>query len=625
MFLEVPLSTAKNLGLKLENDTITFANKKSLGEKFIDVLKYPVMKMPLDIANSVLEGLQKIPGLKKNKFINNLFDKKILKNRRDFLKNTSDVAGIEHYFKMSEDPKQKDKIFSEAHKRFNPLVSNFNNTTERTLTRLVTGAIPAFFLANDAYNLSIYMNDNKQMAKADKKRRFNQEVTRIAITAGAAFTTLSLFSSNTAKSTIISMSILTFVSEIIGRMIAGTPVLPVNEKSAKRYAKSQGKEQMFESSTQKTGEVNNSEEQRFKPKNPLRPKEGKLTLKNALKLVGLLVVAGFGIEKASGIKSVKKMLKNLNDKYKGLYLKDSIISRKDFDVLVKKLDDEGFSGFAERYRKIVENQKGDLLNLGQIKDKLRYTIIHQILTFPVRFTWNTLMMPYKNIVKPLLKAINKDTKKIIENKIVKKSKNAEELKKEAEDKIKKEFEMLQNSIQFLKTVSGKSDYKAKINKSTLASLDDITKSNHDGSNIATIIKNSTGTITSAFLIADNYNLVMIDSEGKNKELAEQKAKERTIQRGARLAYGAFLIKFFNDLFSKTYNSGLIGVQFVNVLQVISTEILERKSVGLPLTESTKEKIKKKETENIQATGLKGAYYKAMAKLTGKKPLSERKD
>lgn len=609
----------KDSGLKIVNDNFEFAKDKSLGKRFVELLKYPFVEMPLDIANSALKTMKKI-GINTDGLLN----KKILKDRRELQESISEVASIKKY---SEIFNNKTEVFKQSHTRMSPLVSNYDSTMEKTFTRLVTGAIPAFYLANDAYNLSIYMNNNKELAKEEKKRRFRQEAARIAITAGATFGVLKLFSkkANASESvTVALMSALTFVSEIVGRKIAGVPVLPVNESSAKKYNEQQGKNKIQKNNKQNASNV----------KTETKNKEtGKLTLKNALKVIGGLVVFAFGVEKFTNIKQVKNVLDDLNKKYKDLYLEDFNISRKEFNDHIKNLSEKGFEGIAKKYNDIVKNQKGKVLNLGKIENKVNYTIIHQILTFPVRFVWSTIMFPYKGIVKPALSAVKNGVLKLIGEPIVNKIKNGvskfigkpivSKIKsKSSDDVAKKELGMLKNSIQFLKKIEKDPNFKDKVNESIMSSLDGETKSSYSNADLNAVIKNTMSAITSGFLIADNYNLVMIDSKGKDKDLAEQKAKERSIQRGVRLAYGAFLIKFLNDLFRGPFNRSLLGAQAVNVLYAVATETLERKSVGLPVKESTREGIKEKEQKHMQAGGFEGDYYRFMAKLTGKKALSE---
>lgn len=610
----IKASSIKNSGISIQNDQATFVNK-NLAQRFVDLLKYPVVEMPLDMANSTLGLLRKI-GLKDSKIVSNLHDSKILSNRRAFKENTSEIASFQHYFELAGSNK---KAFADAHNRFSPDVSNYDSTIERTLTRVVTGSIPAFFLANDAYNLSIYMNNNKELAKKEKKRRFNQEVARIGITAGATFAVLRLFSKQSNASgmaTVYLMSGLTFVSEIIGRKLAGTPVLPLNEKGAKRYAKKQGKtpqsqedkkNQQIKTDASSSTDVKKVETEKAKDK-------GGLTIKNVLKAMGAMAVVGLGIEKASSIKSVKTALADLNKKYTGLYLKDYNISRGEFDKLTKKLDENGFDKIAQKYRNIIKDQKGETLNLGKVDSRAKKIIIHNAITFPIRFAYDVLMLPYNGIAKPIFGMLAKGFKKVSNSSEA--SAPAKDAKKEAD----KELQILKNSIQYLKRINDKPDFKERINKSILASLDNETKSNYSNADLSVIIKNTMSAITSGFLIADNYNLVMIDSGGKDKNLAEQKAKERTIQRTMRIVYGAFLIKFLNGIFAGPYNASLLGAQAVNSLYTISTETLERTSVGLPLTESTRAEMQKKDKANLNAGGFRGGYYKLMAKLTGKKPM-----
>lgn len=598
-------------GLKVKDDMISF-QPKSLGKRLLDIVLYPILKMPADIANYLLKALKKIPALKNSKNIDKLLDNKHLKERRDFVKSTSDVAAIEHYFEIASDPKEKGKIFNIAHARFKPLLSNYDTTTERTLTRIVTGAIPAFYLANDAYNLSMYMKNDKNDAEQDKKRRFNQEVARIGITAGLTYGVLSLFAKQSNSSAFVAtmlMSGITLVSEFVGRAAAGTPVLPVGEKQAKKYASIQAK--MYSDKDDEAKKTNPSDtfkgfEGKSQPKEYQKPPEkGNLTIKNVLKVMGVLAIAGLGVDKASNIKPIKKFLTEANDKYKNFLQKELKIKREDFNNITSKLEQNGFKEIADRYKEIVKSQKGDEISLGKVKDKSKDIVVNQILAFPIRFVWDTVMTPYKHILKPILNILS-----------------GTKAPAKTDDIKKKDMEMLRDSIQFLQKIDKEKNYQEKVNKSLISSLDNVTKSNYSNSDLASMAKIATSGVTSVFLIADNYNQVMIESNGQNKGLAEQKAKERTIQRGIRIAYGAFIIKLFNGVFAGPYNRSLLGAQAVNIGNTAIVESLERKSVGLPIGESTRDEIIKEERENLNATGIKGGYFRLMAKLTGKKTLSE---
>jgi len=600
-------NSIKNSGLDIEGDSIKFT-QKPFAKNMLDILAYPVKGMVPDVINSVVYGLKRLTSNPHT--LDSISEMKVFKNRREHMQSLSDAASIERYFSMVE---KGQKGFKDGHTRFNPNVASYNAVPERVLTRLVTGSIPAFFLANDAYNLSTFMNDNKDMAKDEKKRRFNQEMARVGITAASTFAVLSMFSkkSNSSENvTVVLMALLTFASEVIGRKAAGVPVLPVGEKEALKYAKKRGKVQE-QDNQQKPSGTNFEANLKTKKKEPnaAPPQKGKITFKNILKVLGVLVAAGFGVDKITSIKVIEKNLAKLNGKYKALYMEDYKISRNEFNQINKKLRENGFGKIAEKYEEMVKAQNGDVLNLGKAQNKNKYTLIHNILAFPVRFTWDTLMSPYKQVVKPLFKLIVNGGKKEVK------------AKKSGNDDMK----ILQNSLKFLKKIDAKADYKQRVNESILSSFDDVTKSGYSSAGLASTIRLATNLVTSAFLIADNYNLVMIDSQGKDKDLAEQKAKERLLQRTAKIIYSAFAIKLFNGVFAHTYNGSLLGAQSVNAVNTYISEHIERTSVGLPVKEATRDEIIEKEQKNLKAKGFKGAYFRFMAELTGKKPISARKD
>lgn len=238
-------------------------------------------------------------------------------------------------------------------------------------------------------------------------------------------------------------------------------------------------------------------------------------------------------------------------------------------------------------------------------DKVKDNIINGVLALPIKFTWEILNMPYQYIVKPLIEIPLKG--------------------KELLAKKEKELdcnEVFRNSVEYLHKNINAPDFKEKVNRNVINAFDNVNKSNISSADLAGSAKVAVSTVTSGFLVLDNYNMVMIDSEGKDKDIAGQKAKERTIQRIVRIAYGASLIKLFNGLFKSQYNASLLGAEAVTTGNVLLTETLERTSVGLPLHEATREEIIGKDNEALNATGLRGLYFRFMSKLTGKKALSE---
>lgn len=583
-------SKLSKTGLKINTDgTITFV-EKNLGQKIFEIVTYPVVQMPFDLANTFVGGMKRVPGLKN---LANKLDTEFLKEKRAIGNSKSQVASVKHYFELLAKGDDYNKRLLIGQKGLKPLVANYNVQTERSLNRLVTGLIPAFFLANDAYNLSMYMKNNKEDAKAEKKRRFNQEVGRILMSTAATYGVMSLFVKQCNKSiglTALLTSAPVLVSEILGRKLAGNPVLPVSAKDAEKYAQKRD----ASNKTDNNQIMNNPES----PQN-ITTKKGGLTLNNILKTIGGLMLLGFAAEKVSNTKAIHTKLDTFKKWYSSLYTQQYTISRKEFNELINKLDSNGFSKLAKFYKETVQQQTGDAIKLDTITNKTKYILIHQILAFPVKFTWTVLNLPYSKIVKPMLNTIQKQPKKIEESKTNK---------------------MLQSGIEFLKNIKNDSpvDFTKKVNKRLLSSFDDLTKSDFDNSNLNVVVKTAQSAVATGFLVADNYNIVMVDSQGQNKNLAEQKAKERAMQRGVRLTYEAFIIKLFNDIFIGPCTSSLLatlglagGLRFI-------TEMVERKAVGLPIKESTRDEIKDNEQVHLSATGIKGSYFRAMAKLSGKK-------
>lgn len=576
-------------GLKINPDgTVTF-KEQTLGKKVFEIVTYPVTQMPFDLANAVVGGMKKVPGLKN---LANKLDTPFLKEKRAISGSKSHVAAIQHYFELLAKGDEKVR-FTKGHKQLKLLVPNYNAETERSLNRLVTGLIPAFFLANDAYNLSMYMKNNKEDAKNEKKRRFNQELGRILMSTAATYGVISLFAKQCNKSIGLTALLTTapvLISEILGRKLAGNPVLPVSINSAKEYAQ----KRKASNKNENNQDLNNPQSQQN-----IKVKKGGLTLNNILKTLGGLVVLGFATEKASNTKAIKTKLDVFKKWYSGLYTKEYTISRKEFNELTNKLESNGFSKLAKFYKEAIQQQTGDAIKIDTINNKTKYVLIHQILAFPATFTWKVLNLPYSKIVKPILNAIQRQPKKIDETKTNK---------------------LLQENIQYLQQIKNNSsvDFKSKVNERLFSSYDDVTKSDFDNSNLNVVVKTAQSAVATGFLIADNYNIVMVDSQGQNKDLAEQKAKERAMQRGARLTYEAFIIKMLNDIFIGPCTSSLLAtLGLAGGLRVI-TEMVERKAVGLPIKESTREEIKENEQVHLSATGVKGSYFRAMAKLSGKK-------
>lgn len=155
------------------------------------------------------------------------------------------------------------------------------------------------------------------------------------------------------------------------------------------------------------------------------------------------------------------------------------------------------------------------------------------------------------------------------------------------------------------------------------SFNGVTQSSNKNTDLAMLSKLSSSLVTSAFLVADNYNMVMIKSDGEDKEDAKEKAYERIIQRLSALFYQTMFINLFNSTFRSTYNSSLKGMASVVAPNTVTTELVTRSSIGMPIKRKTYDEIVALEEKNANRKGLAGKYFKFMRLLTGKKPLSQR--
>jgi hypothetical protein len=162
-----------------------------------------------------------------------------------------------------------------------------------------------------------------------------------------------------------------------------------------------------------------------------------------------------------------------------------------------------------------------------------------------------------------------------------------------------------------------------INSAVEKSFNGVTQSSNKNTHLAMMSKLASSTVTSAFLVADNYNMVMLKSNGEDKEGAKEKANERIIQRLSALFYQTMLINWFNGTFRTTYNSSLKGMAAVSGPNTIATEVLTRKSIGMPIGRKTLEELNAIDEKNENRKGFLGKYFKFMRLLTGKKPLKER--
>lgn len=722
------LSEAKNM-VSFDNGKITF-QKKTIPHLIYDGIIYPVKNLPVDLLSAGLKQLGKIKPLQD--LADKAYGSKILKNLRQKSKIESKVNALRGLFETIEknknNPDISSELFQQSVKMFDVKTGNYDTKHERSLCRIVSGSIPAFFLANDAYNLSIMYNNNKEDANKEQKARFKQELVRIGANAYLTLITLGALQkqiNNNKLAIVLNTGLTVLLTETIARLSSGKAITRLTPEQAKAINAKNNK-------TEDKSKENKSAESKPAANTKVKKNNDPLFSFNTLiKATAGIIVAGFGIKALRKNKSVSKFLGDAAKPFKEFYKKltvnpDYKISKETFNNVVKKLRESGFNELAQKYEDTIEaankaaalrqleketdikidelftnvqkekffdyiaqNKAGELSHSN--KEKLdKSSNVNEILTsYREMMNANTLNITnnYKN--KVMVQTTNDDLlenlKKLSDskelngilakyNQIYSEVQNSEFVHLGAKDKKIKPlidfviapFKFAAGIVKFPYKVTNdiigifqkKKDIKlpqpleARNINSLAISIDKMSKavhkkdfnlkdfkdyvdvnilkafnvdniSNISNNELANIAKTSATAATLWFLMTDNYNMAMLKSNGEDKEGAEEKFKGRFVQEMSRLFYQTLLIDLFNNSFKSQYHSSLLGMSWVTAACTFISEILNRKSIGMPILPHTKSELEEIEDKKNNATGLVGSYYNFMARLTGKKTLAER--
>ena len=636
-------SQLTNNMVKIDGDKISF-QKKTVPQLIWDGLVYPFKILPADILNGTVQFIGKIKPFKG--WAQNTLDKPLFKNIRQRSKvdaQTNSLRGLFETMK-SLNGKPEDEIastmFQRSVKMFDPKTGNYDTKHERSLNRLVSGLPPAIFLANDAYNLSRMMDDDKQAATHEQKVRFKQEMARIGFNAYITLVTLGALNKyiNNSKMGIMMMTALTtLTTEAFSRVINGKHITRLTpEEARKENAKNNAPEAQIKpevsfkaAEAPKTEKATNSAsttkpEQITKTNTPnakateSKDDKGKaqkplLSLGTIGKAVGTIIAGGFAIKGARKISAVDNAWKSFagffTKKYNKLtQIEDYKISKAKFDEITKVLEDNGFVSLAEKYKKVAEtatNADGTV-SLGK-KDKKVKPFVNFVLA-PFKFIWKYGSMPYKFVDDAIQSLGKKGAKKA--------------------PKVAPDISALSKSVDNIghmaeKYSNGKISQKQfhdYVTDNILKSFNVDTMSNVSNSELSNLAKTAALAATIWFLMTDNYNMVMLKSNGNDVEGAKTKFKERFVQEGSRLFYQTLLIDLFNSTFSKQYHQSLFGMSWITLTNTTIGEWLTRKSVGVPVGTHSRDQLLAIEEKQEKATGFTRKYYDFMKRLTGKRSI-----
>ena len=291
------------------------------------------------------------------------------------------------------------------------------------------------------------------------------------------------------------------------------------------------------------------------------------------------------------------------------------------------------TGLVQKYENYMHQAvNADVYNLGT-KNRFIVKEVVDLIVQPFKFIWNTITFPYKlatkieKMTQPAATPKWEDEIKTVSNSIKKLSKtykNVEDAVTKWNKKAKKFNEKaIQQGKQTIELKDIDKEFAKIMNKKISKAFNSVTMSNISNAELSELAKYSTTAATAWFLIADNYNMVMLKSNGENKKEAGLKAKERALQETSRLFYSQLLINLFNSTFRNLYNSSLFGAQVVNTISTSLGEYWNRKSIGVPVTQCTRDEILQQDYENMHRKDLKGKLFRFMSRLTGKRALTQR--
>ncbi len=288
----------------------------------------------------------------------------------------------------------------------------------------------------------------------------------------------------------------------------------------------------------------------------------------------------------------------------------------------------------EKYQsQMLQSIAGETVTLGRTNKFIIKEAVDFVIQ-PFKFIWSTVTFPYK-----LMKKFEKAAKPTP----LPKWKPEIETVANSFKKLEKTYKNTENYVNFwnkkaikhnqkvaagsgkeiIEIKDAKEEFAKIMNKTISKAFNTVTMSSVSNSDLSELAKYSTTAATAWFLIADNHNMVMLKSDGENKKDASLKGKERAVQETSRLFYNQLWINLFNSTFRNVYNGSLFGAEAVNTASTILGEYTNRKAIGVPVSEMSRDEILKQDYENLHSKGAKGKFFRFMSRLTGKRALTQR--
>ena len=707
---ELPLAK-KMFHVDPKTEEIIF-HKKSIPHLIGDGLI--LRNLPTDILNGMVDLLGKIKPLEgwAQKTHNSPFMKK-LRAESKIEAQISALRGLaETRAKLIKEGKTPEEIqsfmFQRKMKMFDPKSGNYDTKHERSLNRIISGIPPAIFLANDAYNLSRMMDDDKDKAENEKKIRFRQEISRIGLNAYITLITfgaLQKLMNNSNLGIMLTTGLTALFTESFSRLSNGKHIKRLTPEEAR--AENERNNAPEKNIKPDTSFKSNNQIEKTNDKNQHKPL---LSIDTLAKASAGVIAAGFAIKGIRKFQPVDNAINNFFKPFKKLYAQltvtpDYRIDVEKFERIVDVLKENGFYAGKDKHKQTLTvlerflvnpfktswNKFADKMNINRkfpenhtisyatdladdyirvaayarnadgtislgARDKKIKPLVNFVIA-PFKFAWNTVTLPYR-LVDKCIRAFTKQPKlvkmpindpktiqTIAEN--MKKDLKLNEdfvnniesfvstLKKKTPSEltdIEKKFlcrlgdvEALAKSIDNIGKQALKDNFNPKkfhdyVSDNLLKAFNADTMSNVSNAELSNLAKTAATAATLWFLMTDNYNMVMLKSNGNDVDGAQTKFKERFVQEVSRLFYQTLLIDLFNSTFRSQYNKSLFGMSWITLTNTTMGEWLTRKSVGVPVGAHTRDELLELEEKQDNATGFLKGYYNFMQRLTGKRSI-----
>ncbi len=660
LFEHVKKSNLTDKMVKIDGDKIIF-HKKTVPQLIWDGLMYPFKILPADILNGTVSLIGKIKPFKNwaDKTLHTPFFKGI----RQRSKVDAQVNSLRGLFETAKNLENKSlseissKMYQQSVKMFDPKTGNYDTKHERALNRIVTGIPPAIFLANDAYNLSRMMDDDKKAANHEQKARFRQEVARIGFNAYITLITLGAlqkYINNSALGIFLTTAATTLTTEAFSRLINGKHITRLTPDEARK-----------ENQEKHAPEASIKAEPTFKASENKKTDEKQkplLSFDTVMKASVAVIAGGFAVKGLRKIDFVEKQWKAFSGFFKNHYknlteISNYKISKKELDKITEVLENNNFKELAEKYKKVAANAADEeFINLGSKNKKIKPLV--NFVIAPFKFAWNTVTLPYNLVMKVVnvfvkkpkmmsfeindTSTLNKIAKNFAKEKNISDTKDLEKFIKDVKsNKIAKDAKLSSLQQEFTNRISDVSSlaksienigreakkknlspekFQAYVKDNILKAFNIDTMSNISNSELSNLAKTAASIATIWFLMTDNYNMVMLKSNGNDVEGAKTKFTERFVQEGSRLFYQTLLIDLFNSTFRSQYNKSLFGMSWISITNTTLGEWLTRTSVGVPVGTHSRDSLLEIERKQENATGLKKKYFNFMKRLTGKRSI-----